>query len=241
MPSTNQWVLSLGVAGGFGRDSSHIGGDAGRVDGTAKVIAVYGSMTPVAGLFADGVVSHGWLDLDAQRSDTSSGLTTRSRRDGQFTAAAVSAGIDRLSGPLQWSVYGRGEYLSGELEAYREFGAGIYDLRFDSRKIRSTTGVLGFKTAYREAVRFGLMGATLRGEWQYEFTGGSRQDLDYADVDGFAFYSLRAQNWSRQQFVLSPGFELVTPSNWEFAVTLGIRAAGDERAATSSVRASKSF
>jgi uncharacterized protein YhjY with autotransporter beta-barrel domain len=84
----------------------------------------------------------------------------------------------------------RTEYLRGELGAYRELGAGAYDLRFDEQDLRSVTGALGFRSAYRHPLPFRLLSATLRGEMQHEFTGQRMQGVDYANAGGPAFYTI---------------------------------------------------
>lgn len=233
--------ITLGIGGGFGHDGSRIAGGKGHVAGDATTIALYGSVTPVSGLFVDAMIAHGWLDFDVRRLDATTGLTATSRRDGSFTTGALSAGIERVAGPLLWSLYGRAEYMSGTLAAYREHGAGIYDLRYDRRDIRSTTGVLGFRTTYRRPLSIGLLSATLRGEWQHEFNGDAGQGVDYADVAGLSAYSLREQGWSRDQFALSPALELRLPSDWAFALNLGLRGASGERAASAGAQVRKGF
>jgi uncharacterized protein with beta-barrel porin domain len=174
-------------------------------------------------------------------ADATTGEQAIGERDGQFTTLALSAGIDRVAGLLQWSLYGRTEYLMGELDAYREFGAGAYDLRFDEQDLRSVTGALGFRGAYRHLVRMGMLTTTLRGEWQHEFTGERSQGVDYADVDGPAFYTLTSQGWSREQFMLSPGIELSLRSGWDVGLSLDLRAAAGERAATSRLTVDRRF
>jgi len=231
----------IGVGGGFGHDSSEIGDDEGHVTADNAVVALYGSITPADGMFVDAMVAQGWLDFRTGRTDATTDEQAVGKRKGQFTTLAMSAGIDRVSGPLQWSLYGRSEYLMGKLNAYREFGAGAYDLRFDEQDLRSITGALGFRGAYRHPVRVGLVSTTLRAEWQHEFTGERRQSVDYADVAEPAFYTLTSQGWSREQFLLSPGIELSLLSGWNLGLSVDLRAAAGERAATGRLKMDKRF
>jgi uncharacterized protein YhjY with autotransporter beta-barrel domain len=233
--------VAVGIGGGFGRDGSSIDDGLGHVSANNKTVTFYGSVAPGTGMFVDAMVARGWLSFDTRRSDATTNLLTKGKRDGRFTTSAVSAGVDRMANSLRWSLYGRVEYLSGTLDAYREHGAGIYDLRFDRRDIRSTTGVLGFRAGYGRPVSFGAISATIRGEWRHEFSGGTGQGLDYADVSSASFYNLQTQGWSREQFVISPGLVLSLPAEWEVGINLGARAAAGERAATSSVQVRKKF
>jgi uncharacterized protein YhjY with autotransporter beta-barrel domain len=233
--------VSIGIGGGLGHESSDIGDDEGHITGDTAAIALYGSVSPARGMFVDAMAAHGWLDFRTGRIDaTTDGIAT-GEREGQYTAFALSSGIDRVSGPLQWSLYGRTEYLMGELEAYREFGAGAYDLRFDEQDLRSFTGALGFRAAYRRPVRFGLLSTTLRGEWQHEFTGERIQGVDYADVGGPAFDSISSLGWSREQFMLSPGIVLSLFSGWDLGLSVDLRAAAEERAATGRLKVDRRF
>jgi outer membrane autotransporter protein len=232
---------SLGVGVGYGEDRSRVGGEAGRVLAQSKVVAVYGSLTPVEGLFVDGMVARGWLDFDTRRVDLTSSATTLGNRSGRFTTVSLSSGLDREAGPLVWSSYGRLEYLDGALDAYREEGAGIFDLRFDRRKIRSTLGVLGLRASYSRPVRAGIMTAGLRGEWRHEFSGGSRQGVDYADVTGDSYYSLPSRGWSRETFVFDPELGLLLPSGWELGLAAGLRASAGENALQGRMEARRRF
>ncbi|PVM93686.1 putative Ig domain-containing protein, partial [Caulobacter endophyticus] len=232
---------SVGVGVGYGEERSRVGGDAGRVSAQSTVVAAYGSLAPADGLFIDGMVARGWLDFDTRRLDTTSGLTTLGARDGRFTVAALSAGLDRRSGGLSWSPYGRLEYLSGSLDAYREQGAGVYDLRFDRRWLRSTLGVLGLRAAYERPTVAGILTTSLRAEWRHEFSGGSRQGVDYADVPGAAYYSLPALGWSRERLLIEPGLGLLLPSGWELGLDAGLRLSDSESTTQARVEAKKRF
>jgi len=233
--------ITIGVGGGLGHDGSSISDGAAHVAANTTVLALYGSVAPIAGTFVDGMVAHGWLDFNVRRTDASTSEAIYGVRHGRYTTGALSAGIDRVSGPIRWSAYGRAEFLAGRLGAYAERGAGLYDLRFDARELTSTTGVLGFRITYRRPLFSGTLAARLRGEWQHEFAGGTVQDVDYADVSGPAFYALREQGWSREQFLLSPGLELLLASDWALGLNLGVRGSARERAATTTVQVSKQF
>jgi outer membrane autotransporter protein len=233
--------LVVGIGGGFGHDSSTIDGGAGHVVSDSKTVVVYGSAVPMRGLFIDGMVARGWLDFDTRRLVAADAGTARGKRDGAFTTASLSAGTEQMSGLLRWSVYGRAEYLDGTLDAYRENGAGIYDLRFDDRDVRSVLGVAGFRLAWRGKLANGTITPSFRGEWLHEFADASSQALDYADVSGAAFYRFNAQGWGREQFALTPGLDLSLNSGWQFGFELGARIAEGERAATSRIQLRKQF
>jgi hypothetical protein len=233
--------VNLGIGVGVGTDGTNVAGGDAHSSAKAQNIAIYGSATPIRGMFVDGMVSHGWIDFGTSRLVPSNATTALGHREGHFNTATLSTGADRQTGALRWSLYGRGEYLRGTLDAYDETGADVYDLRFDARDVRSMLGVFGFRAAHRAVLHAGILSPSIRGEWQHEFTDGTSQTLDYADLDGPSFYSFEAQGWSREQFILTPSVDLVVPSGWKFNVELGLRAADGERAATSRVQIGRVF
>ena len=244
--------LTLGVGGGYGHDSTSIAADpqsvgvgshppTAHLSADTKLVAAYGSVSPVPGLFADAMVGHGWLSFDTRRDVSAMGGVALGSRAGQFTVGSLSLGLDRRSGRWTWSAYARGDYLDATLDAYAEHGADVYNLRFDRRDLRSLVGVLGARLGVVQPMRFGTIAARLRGEWQHEFYNGSAQGLDYADVAGPSFYAIRTQGWAREQFVLAPSISLGLPGDWRIDVEMGFRGAAGEREASSRLLISKSF
>jgi uncharacterized protein YhjY with autotransporter beta-barrel domain len=231
----------VGVGGGYGTDNSEIGTNA-RVRSSSTLYAAYASLQPANGMFVDGVVGRGQLDFTTRRLAAAVDANARGSRDGSFTVAAVSLGIDRSGGGLQWSIYGRGEYLDAQLDAYSETGAGRYNLRFDARDVRSVTGTLGARFEYRQKVSFGSVIPRVRAEWNHEFADVDAQWLDYADIPGAAAYSLAGNGWKREQLQLSIGTRFdILRGGWSFDVETGLRTGQGEKAGTLQLRLSKQF
>jgi len=229
----------LGLGGGYGNDLSQIG-TAAQVRGTSTLYAAYASIQPVGGAFIDGMVGRGQLDFTTRRLAAAVNATARGSRDGSYTVAALSVGIDSRSGPLQWSIYGRGEYLDADLDAYVETGAGRYNLRFDAREVSSITGTIGGRLEYRQKTSFGSVTPRIRAEWNHEFADLDAQWLDYADIPGTALYGLSANSWKREQLQLSIGtrFDILS-SGWSFDFETGLRAGQGEKSGTLQIRLSK--
>ena len=229
----------VGLGGGYGNDLSRIG-TAAQVRGTSTIYAAYASIQPASGTFIDGMIGRGQLDFTTRRIAQAVNATARGSRDGSYTIAAISLGIDRAGGPLQWSVYGRGEYMDADLDAYAESGAGRYNLRFDARQVRSITGTIGGRLQYRQKTGFGSITPRLRAEWNHEFANVDAQWLDYADIPGAAIYALAGNGWKREQLQLSFGtrFDILS-SGWSFDFETGLRAAQGEKAGTLQLRLSK--
>ena len=231
--------VTVGLGGGMGFDDSEIGDNVARLHGRSSVAAAYGSTAPFPGMFVDFVIGYGDLRFKTRR--IVDGALTRGSRDGSMWFGAASTGIDRLSGNLRWSLYGRGEWLSGTLDAYRENGAGIMDLRFDKRDANSLAGVLGGRFELDKRLLIGSFRPRVRLEWSHEFQDSSAQFLDYADIPGQAFYGIRTEGWTRDQYEVALGGGLYTLSTWVFDMEVGLRGASNQRDGRLTVKVSKDF
>jgi hypothetical protein len=232
-------AATVGVGGGVGFDSSKIGGQAASVRGDSTVIAGYGSLAPLKNMFVDFVVGYGDLSFKSRRAVGAS--VASGSRDGSMWFGAASAGIDRVDETLRWSLYGRGEWLDGSLGAYIEQGAGMMNLRFDARNVRSLTGVLGGRFELEEALAVGVFRPRLRAEWSHEFQNSSVQRLDYADISGAAFYGIATEGWTRDQYEVALGGALTTQSRWIIDFELGLRGAAGERDGRFTMKLAKEF
>jgi large repetitive protein len=231
----------IGLGGGYGDDLSEIG-TAARMRGTSTLFAAYASVQPVGGAFVDGMVGRGWLDFTTRRLAAGTSLTAIGKRDGSYDVAALSLGIDRRSGGLNWSLYGRGEYLGAELGGYAETGADRFNLRFDPREVRSVSGTLGGRIEYGQKVDFGMITPRLRAEWSHEFADVDAQWLDYANIPGEAIYAIGSSGWKREQFQLTLGTRIdLMARGWSFDMETGVRGGQGERSGTVQVRASTKF
>jgi large repetitive protein len=231
----------IGLGGGYGNDLSRIG-TAAQVRGTSTIYAAYASVEPADGAFIDGMLGRGQLDFTTRRIAAAVDATARGSRDGSYTVAAISLGIDRTGGGFQWSIYGRGEYMDADLNAYSESGAGRYNLRFDAREVRSITGTIGGRFEYRQKVSFGSVTPRVRAEWNHEFADVDAQWLDYADIPGAAIYAINGNGWKREQFQLSLGARFdVLKGGWSFDFETGLRAGQGEKAGTLQLRLTKTF
>ncbi len=233
--------LVIGVGGGYGEDTSKIGGDAARVQARNGVAAFYGSYTIAEGAFADFMLGYGSLDYRMRRIEANSGALTRGSRDGDMVLGALSAGVDRNHGAWRWSIYGRGEYMGANLDAYTETGAGRYDLRFAKRSVTSLSGVLGGRAEFLQKTIFGSVTPRLRIEWRHEFADSDPQWLDYADIPGAPLYRIDSQRWRRDRVELGLGSALDLGHHWAIDFELGIAAGQGERAGRLNIQVSKEF
>lgn len=233
--------LVLGIGGGYGLDRSDIDGGAAHVRATNSIVAAYGSFAPIDGLFVDGLIATGDLDFRTRRIVAETGALAQGVRDGSMTFGALALGIDRSRDDLRWSAYGRAEWMTAQLGAYSETGAGRMSLRFDARDVKSLSGVLGTRFEFTRDAGFASVTPRVRAEWRHEFEDGGIQFLDYADIPGPSQYSLGTTGWQRDQFELSLGSTLKLPSAWVFDLEMALRGASGERSGTLRAKISKEF
>jgi large repetitive protein len=231
----------VGAGGGYGSEVSLIGGGAARLRAEGTTVAAYASLSPIEGTFIDGMFGYGDLNMRLRRNVEATDAVALGSRDGKMTFGAVSAGIDRFSNALRWSAYGRFDFMNADLGAYRETGAGRYDLRFDQRSLQSLTGTLGARIETTQKTSFGAMSPRLRVEWRHEFADADPQFLDYADIVGPAFYRIDTVGWTRDQFQLAVGSRLALPSFWTVDLDLGFTGGQGSRAGTLRIGISKEF
>ncbi len=233
--------FNLGVAAGLGHEKARVAGGEGWVNSDASTVAVYGSFAPARGVFIDAALTKGWTSFEIRRAVEQTDTLALGSRDGRFTAGAIKAGFDGLSGTFNWSIYSRADFMRGSLDAYAETASAPWGLRFDRRSLRSTSGVLGFKVGHSSSGASSRTTLSLRGEWLYEFSGGTAQGVDYADIPGAAMYAIQARGWSREQLSLAPAVLLVFPDGWQVDSEVGLRIGTNEFAVASGLQIRKQF
>ena len=221
-------TLVVGAGGGIGHQRTRIGQDrANRLTADNWVAALYGSFTPSDGAFIDGVLGYGEVDMVTRRIATG-GATAAGQRDGTMTFGSLGAGIDRLAGRLRYSAYVRAEYLNARLDRYVETGAGVYNLAFDKRTLRSFTSVLGG----RAALGLGTVSPRGRFEWRHDFNAAGAQRLDYADLGGPFAYRIAGDGWLRDEFEAELGLGFDLGYGWSAGLDVGARVGQGSRVGT---------
>ena len=232
--------VTLGIGGGYGNERSKVGGGAGRLDAESWTGAIYASFQPVDGAFLDSVLGIGDLDLKTRRIVSADNGIAVGSRNGSMIFGSFAAGIDRSSRRWNWSSYGRVEFLSSQLDAYAEQGAGLYNLSFGKRTARSFATVLGGRAETAVTTLIGVAMPRGRIDWRHEFNGGGTQVLDYADLSGL-IYSIDNQGWSRDQIQLEIGSGLELSGGWNIGFDFGAAISSSSRLGTARVSANKQF
>lgn len=231
--------VTLGIGGGFGWDRREADGGP-DMRGTNSVAVAYGSFAPGSGLFVDALVGTGGLEFRTRRPVEGMATQATARREGSLLMGSIAFGID-TGDNIQWSLYGRGEWMEATLDAYGESGAGLLSLRFDRRRVQALGGVVGGRIG--TMIDFGKTVAKprLKAEWRHEFQDISPEAVDYADVAGQAAFRIGGTGWASDHVQASVGSTFLAPDDWSLDLELGLRASSQQRVGAVRVELAKQF
>lgn len=174
-------TLVLGMAAGYGRDASRIGGNGTRSEGSGYSLSGYGSFRPSAAFFIDGALGYGVLDLTSRRFVTANGLTATGDRDADQWFGSVRIGTELERGAWRLSPFGRLSASRSVLEAFSEQGGGIYSLAYDEQVTRTTTGGVGLLMDNARELGRRWLTTRIRLEYAHDFQDAASAGLSYAD------------------------------------------------------------
>lgn len=163
-----------GVSASLGQTEIEFADQAGDITTDNYALAVYGSLYSGAG-YVDGILSYGWTDVETERhivySDAGGEVdrTARGETDGSEYYVSVNAGYTFRLGGFNFDPLVRAFYLDGEVDPYREFGAGGWDLDIGEQGFESLSLSAGGQLSYTFLPSWGVIIPYLRAEYTHEF------------------------------------------------------------------------
>ncbi|MDI9239560.1 autotransporter domain-containing protein [Lysobacter sp. LF1] len=189
-----QWLL--GVAGGWGWNSTDLDDARSTLDANQRALSMYGLWRPSQHWFVDGVLGWGDLDFDIRRYSAVADATATAQRSGDQAFGALTAGYEHGGGEgATLTGYGRLDASRTTLDGYREQGLGIHDLTYGSQTVESSGASLGVEGSLPILTARGNL---FRPYWMFEYRESldnrSNVDLNYAvmPVDGGYVVGLRS-------------------------------------------------
>jgi uncharacterized protein YhjY with autotransporter beta-barrel domain len=199
-------LWSVGVGGGFGTDSSDVGGKGSSSSGRSSVLAVYGSLRPAEHVFVDGVLGFSALSFDLNRFITDTRGFATGHRSGSQWFGSLSAGYEHRSGSLLLSPYARLDLMNATLKGYTESAADVSALSYADQAVRMSTGKLGLRAETAYALSTGELQPRGRVEYQHHFEGADNATMSYADLGSAApVYSVQPQQAKRSMWMTEVG------------------------------------
>ncbi|WP_374592030.1 autotransporter outer membrane beta-barrel domain-containing protein [Novosphingobium sp.] len=231
--------IVVGLGGGFGWDRREATGGA-KLRGNSSVAIGYASFTPRSDLFIDALFGLGSVDFKTRRPVSGMAGEATAKRGGSLTMGSLAFGID-TGDLLEWSLYGRGEWVAAKLDAYAETGAGRLSLRYDERRVESLGSVLGGRVGTTLSLGKFVVKPRFRAEWRHEFQDLDIQMLDYANVAGPSTFGIGGANWASDRLDMSIGSVFHGPDAWTFDLELGLRSDGRSQVGSARIELSKQF
>ncbi|MBS9721441.1 putative Ig domain-containing protein [Tianweitania sp. BSSL-BM11] len=203
-----------GVGFGVGRDKSEIGDRGSETSARAYSGALYGSYSPLANIYVDGVLGYGKLSFDTRRAVTDQNLQARGERSGEQVFGSLTLAYEHKKNGWLVSPYAGYEGSRSNLDAYSENGAGIFNLRFGEQQVTTSSALIGLRLEKEISRPWGTLTPKGRIEYSHDFDGSSRVDLGYADLGDNLPYSLDADVFSKDNITLGLGIDAQFATGW---------------------------
>lgn len=123
------------------------------------------------GFYVDARYAIGSLDADASRF-AAPGLTARSSTDSLNHAVYFETGRQVQVGQWTTGPYLGLDYLSGEIDAFAENGAGRFNLLVNEQNYDSLVGKIGWELSRQQTRQWGTLASKVRAGWNHEFLDG---------------------------------------------------------------------
>ena len=223
---SNSFVGGVGV--GYGRDRTEVGANGSLSRADAYSMALYGSYTPAADLFIDGVLGGSMLDFDSVRFVTPTGLIATGDVGGTQVFGSFTFAYERRDHGWMVSPYGRIAFSRSRIEGFREFDAGVYSLAYGDQRVDSLSASLGLRAYETIELPNGLLRPELRGEYGYDFADRSSLLLGYADLSSLTYSTVPGRN-ARHHFDLSLLLDLRMSRGWGIGIGYRTRVGSGSR------------
>jgi len=223
----------IGVAGGFGWNNTRLDEARSRLNANQRSLSAYALWRHGDHFFVDGNVGWGKLDFDIDRWSAIADATASAQRDGDQTFGSLTMGYDYYSGGMSLTGYGRVDGSHTRLDAYREFGLGIYDLSYGKQTVRNSGVAVGIEGSYL----FAESSDQLRPYWMLEyrdaFENRSDVSLNYVVMPVSTDYTLGLRSYGDNAFTYGAGLDMTIAPSWRLSVLLRREHAADQRANSS--------
>ena len=171
--------LVVGAAFSYAHEFGDYDGVGGGFDHDAFGVLVYGSVTPIAGMFVDAVAGYTRKDYGFERkiSFTSASTVTGQTRgdtEGDEFKVGLNAGYDFIFGSVTVGPRAGVLYRETTIDGYRESGRTGLELAYDDQNIQSLTTTLGVFGSVAFSTGVGVIVPQASAEYVHEFLDDQR-------------------------------------------------------------------
>ena len=214
--------LLLGIAGGWGSQSTDFDDTPSKVDADQRSLSLYGLWRQGEHLFVDGLLGLGRLDFDTTRWSETAAASALGSRQGRQWYGSVTFGYEhRGREGLSLTGYGRFDGQRATLDGYRERGLDALDLAYGRQTVDNSALAVGLEGDRT----FKGVSRTWRPFWSMEYRKSLENQGDVSinyvqrPLDNDYAYTLRSYN--DDTLSLGAGVDLQLESGWMFSLKLG--------------------
>lgn len=200
--------LLVGVAGGYNRDKARVGSFGSQSEASGYFGLVYASYKAAPDVYIDGFGGYGAMDFDSQRYVGALGTYARGSRSGDAWLGSLTIGLDRVSGGVDWTPYGRISAVSGSIDGFTETGGGDYNLAYGRQKVESVVLAAGVKASKAFKVEGGVLRPRLRLEYLGAARSSDRVSMRYPAWTNSPLFGLSERTTDRNQLVGAVGGQM---------------------------------
>lgn len=212
-----------GIALGHGWGESPLDDGRSAVEGEQLSLAAYG-LWRFDSLFVDGLLGWGQLDFDIARYSSVADATARARREGDQWFGSLTLGWEMASSLVG---YTRFDASRSTLEAYREFGLGIYDLSYTRQRVDQSTVSAGVEGRHRWETSSGVMRPYWTLEYRRALENRSNVGINYVVLPAANDYVLGLRSFADDGLVLGLGLDVEITRGWKLGLMGRLERAND--------------
>lgn len=206
--------IVLGVAAGMGWNTTDFDRSVSELDAKQRSVSLYGLWLSGKHAFADAVLGVGKLEFEIDRWSEAAGKKATARREGGQTFGSLAFGYEWNGEHGALTGYGRYDMLRMRLDAYRENGLGIYDLRYASQDVENDTMALGVENRYA----FKRTASLWRPYWKLEYRQALQNQgdaaINYVVAPRSSDYLLGLRSYNDDVLSLGGGLDIDFGSGW---------------------------
>jgi uncharacterized protein YhjY with autotransporter beta-barrel domain len=218
------WRISerflLGVAGGLGWNDTNFDEPRSNLDGDQRSLALYGLWRQGEHLFMDGTLGWGKLGFDITRWSDAANAQGTATRDGEQVFGSLTVGYDHASAGMSLTSYGRLDASRTRLDAYREFGLGIYDLAYGRQTVENASLAVGIEGSYLVQTRWGHVRPYWMAEYRDAFEDGSDVGLNYVVSPVATDYRIALNSYGSNVMSYGGGVDVDVTEGWRLSFLL---------------------
>ena len=213
--------LLLGVAGSLARNDSDLDGSTSRLKADQRSLALYGLWRRGEHLYVDGMLATGRLDFDIRRWSEDAGATGTAVRDGEQWFGSLGVGYEHRGERMSLTGYGRYDASRSTLDAYREFGLGIYDLAYRRQVVENSALALGIEGSYQAGGANGRYRPFWTVEYRQALEDKGEAAMNYVVWPHPTDYRLGMQSYNDNALSLSAGLDVKLRQGWLLSLLFG--------------------